>query len=69
MRRRELVVTLGVAAIIWPCAARAQQKARPIIGLLSTRSPEDSSAPIAGFRQGLAEMSFVEGENLAIEYR
>src|SRR5690242_12819860 len=69
MRRRDLIVDLGVAAIIWPCAGRAQQMAPPIIGLLSTRSPEDSSAPIVGFRQGLAQMGYVEGENLLVEYR
>ncbi|HEX3525275.1 MAG TPA: ABC transporter substrate-binding protein [Stellaceae bacterium] len=68
MRRRELIIGAG-AAIIRPCAARSQQNALPIIGFLSSRSPEDSSAQMAGFRQGLAEMSFVEGENLAIEYR
>jgi putative ABC transport system substrate-binding protein len=68
MRRRELIIGAG-AAIFRPCAARAQQNALPIIGFLSSRSPEDSSAQMAGFRQGLAEMSFVEGENLAIEYR
>jgi len=70
MRRRELIVDMSVAAIFWPgAAARAQQKALPVIGFLSSRSPEDSSAQMAGFRQGLAEMGHVEGENLAIEYR
>src|SRR6516162_11391840 len=69
MRRRELIMGAGVAAIFRPCAARAQQNALPIIGFLSSRSPEDSKPQIAGFRQGLAEMGFVEGENLAIEYR
>jgi putative tryptophan/tyrosine transport system substrate-binding protein len=68
MRRRELIIGAG-AAIFRPCAARSQKNALPIIGFLSSRSPEDSSAQMAGFRQGLAEMSFVEGENLAIEYR
>jgi putative tryptophan/tyrosine transport system substrate-binding protein len=68
MRRRELIIGAG-AAIFRPCAARSQQNALAIIGFLSSRSPEDSSAQMAGFRQGPAEMSFVEGENLAIEYR
>jgi putative ABC transport system substrate-binding protein len=69
MGRRELIVGVNAAAIFWPRAARAQQNALPVIGFLSSRSPEDSSVQMAGFRQGLAEMSFVEGENLAIEYR
>jgi putative tryptophan/tyrosine transport system substrate-binding protein len=69
MRRRELIVDLVVAAILWPYTVRAQQKSLPVIGFLSSRSPEDSSAQMAGFRQGLAELGYVEGENLAIEYR
>jgi putative tryptophan/tyrosine transport system substrate-binding protein len=69
MRRRELIVDVVVAAILWPYMARAQQKSLPVIGFLSSRSPEDSSAQMAAFRQGLAELGYVEGENLAIEYR
>jgi putative tryptophan/tyrosine transport system substrate-binding protein len=68
MRRRELIVGVSVAAILWPCTVRAQ-KALTVIGFLSSRSPEDSSAQVAAFRQGLAELGYVEGENLAIEYR
>ena len=68
MRRRELIIGAG-AAIFRPRAGRAQQNALPVIGFLSSRSPEDSSAQVAGFRQGLAELGYVEGENLAIEYR
>jgi putative tryptophan/tyrosine transport system substrate-binding protein len=69
LRRRELIVDVVVAAILWPYTVRAQQKSLPVIGFLSSRSPEDSSAAMAGFRQGLAELGYVEGENLAIEYR
>jgi putative ABC transport system substrate-binding protein len=69
MRRRELIVDMTIAAILWPCAVRAQQKALPVIGFLSSHSPEDSSAQVAAFRRGLAELGYVEGENLAIEYR
>src|ERR1700736_20353 len=68
MRRRELIIGAG-PAIFRPCAARSQQNALPIMGFLSSRSPEDSTGQMAGFRQGLAELSYVEGENLAIEYR
>ena len=69
MRRRELIVDVAVTAILWPYTVRGQQNALPTIGFLSARSLEDSKAPVAAFRQGLAEMGFVEGENLAIEYR
>ena len=69
MRRRELIIDVVVAAILWPYTVRAQQKSLPVIGFLSSRSPEDSSAQMTGFRQGLAELGYVEGENLAIEYR
>jgi putative tryptophan/tyrosine transport system substrate-binding protein len=69
VKRRELIVGVGVAAILGPYTVAAQQKAQPVIGFLSARSPEDSSAQVAAFRQGLAELGFVEGENLAIEYR
>ena len=68
MRRRELMLLLG-GAMTAARSLSAQQRALPVIGFLSSRSPEDSSAQMAGFRQGLAELGYVEGENLAIEYR
>ena len=68
MRRREFIGVLGTA-MAWPIAARAQQPAMPVVGFLSGRSPADSVAEIRGFHRGLAEAGFIEGENVAIEFR
>jgi putative tryptophan/tyrosine transport system substrate-binding protein len=68
VRRREFITLLSSAAA-WPVAARAQQPAMPVIGLLNSQSPEGYVGPLRGLRQGLKDEGYVEGENLAIEYR
>ena len=68
MRRRDLITLLG-SATAWPLAARAQQPALPVIGYLSGRSHEAETSSLAAFRKGLAETGYVEGRNVAIEFR
>jgi putative ABC transport system substrate-binding protein len=68
IRRREVIVTLGGAAV-WPLAARAQQSGGPVIGFLASGTPELSTSQVAEFRVGLKEVGFVEDQNVAIEFR
>src|SRR5262245_10039179 len=69
MKRRAFITLIGGAAT-WPLVAQAQQpRAMPVVGLLNSQTPEGFAGPMRGFRQGLKDAGYVEGENLTIDYR
>src|SRR6516164_4821393 len=69
MRRRDFIKVVGGSAVTWPLAARAQQSIMPVIGYLGLGSAQSDAFRVEGFRQGLKEVGYIEGQNLTIEYR
>jgi putative ABC transport system substrate-binding protein len=69
VKRRDFIARLGGTAVAWPLAVQAQQPAMPLIGFLHGNKPQGDAGAVAGIRDGLKEAGFIEGKNIAIEYR
>jgi hypothetical protein len=69
LKRREFITLVGGAAVPWPLAAHAQQRAIPVIGFLNNTTPETYEPFVASFRRGLGQVGYIEGQNVTIEYR
>lgn len=69
MRRRQFIAGIGSTTVVWPLAVRAQRGAMPIVGFLSPLTPAETGRPLAAFREALADAGYVDGKNVAIEYR
>ena len=69
MKRRTFIAGLGGTAAGWPLAARAQQAAMPVVGVLNSGPPQPDGFTLTAFKQGLKQAGFIDGQNVAIEYR